>query len=49
MKRFMRQFAGCKGSQMYEDLKKGERVYYAYALKKKKVEWNTNQFISVMI
>jgi hypothetical protein len=34
----MKQFAGCKGSHMYEDLKSGKKTYYAYALKKKKEE-----------
>jgi hypothetical protein len=38
LKKFMRQFAGCKGTQMYEDIRKGQRVYYAYALQKKKIE-----------
>ncbi len=38
MRKFIKQFAGCKGSQMYEDLKTGKKTYYAYALKKIKEE-----------
>jgi SAM-dependent methyltransferase len=38
MKYVMRNFAGCQGTKMFNDLRTGERMYFAYALKKKKEE-----------